>query len=84
MTKYIALLRKINVGGKNLIQMNSLRDVCEGAGLKHVRTFQQAGNIVFEGRGSEPRVIANKLEKRLARVFNADLREQLFSHLMRS
>ena len=78
MTKYIALLRKINVGGKNLIQMNSLRDVCEGAGLKHVRTFQQAGNIVFEGRGSEPGVIANKLEKRLARVFNADLRAIVF------
>ena len=48
MTKYVALLRKVNVGGKNLMKMDALRGVFEAAGLKNVRTFQQAGNVVFE------------------------------------
>jgi len=48
MTKYVALLRAINVGGKNLLKMDALRSAFESAGLKNVRTFQQAGNVVFE------------------------------------
>ena len=48
MTKYVALLRAINVGGKNLLKMDVLRKAFESAGLKNVRTFQQAGNVVFE------------------------------------
>ena len=48
MTKYVALLRKVNVGGNNLVKMDALRRVFEEAGLKNVRTFQQAGNVVFE------------------------------------
>ena len=71
MTKYVALLRKVNVGGKNLIKMDALRSVFEAAGLKNVRTFQQAGNVVFESR----RVTnANRLEKFLSQSFNTDLR----------
>jgi uncharacterized protein (DUF1697 family) len=48
MTKYVALLRAINVGGKNLLKMDALRSAFESAGLKNVRTFQQAGNVIFE------------------------------------
>lgn len=71
MTKYIALLRKINVGGQNLMKMDALRGVFETAGFKNVRTFQQAGNVTFESTGS--------LEKRLARILNTDLRVVVFS-----
>lgn len=67
MTKYVALLRKINVGGKNLIKMEALREAFEAAGLKNVRTFQQAGNVVFESNAKNPLA---KIEKAL----NADLR----------
>ena len=48
MTKYVALLRAINVGGKNLLKMDALRSAFESEGLKNVRTFQQAGNVIFE------------------------------------
>jgi uncharacterized protein (DUF1697 family) len=73
MTKYVALLRKINVGGQNLIKMDALRAAFEAAGLKNVRTFQQAGNVVFEGR------YANKLEKLVSQAFNTDVRLLVFS-----
>ncbi len=54
MTKYVALLRAINVGGKNLLKMETLQDAFESAGLKNVRTFQQAGNVVFESARKNP------------------------------
>jgi uncharacterized protein (DUF1697 family) len=72
MTKYVALLRKINVGGKNLLKMDALRKAFEDAGLKNVRTFQQAGNVVFE----------SNLKKPLAKIENlpnTDLKAIVFS-----
>lgn len=71
MTKHVALLRKVNVGGKNLMKMDALRSVFEAAGLKNVRTFQQAGNVVFESRRVTD---ATRLEKLLSQSFNTDLR----------
>ena len=79
MTKYVALLRKINVGGQNLIRMDSLREVFEAAGLKNVRTFQQAGNIIFESRGNERGKLANRLEKLVSQAFNTDIRTIVFT-----
>ncbi len=79
MTKYVALLRGINVGGKNLMKMDALRGAFEAAGLKNVRTFQQAGNVVFESRGNNPGSIANRLGNLCAQAFTADLRVVVFS-----
>ena len=76
MTKYIALLRKVNVGGNNLIKMDALRGVFETAGFKNVRTFQQAGNVVFETAAKNP---TTKIEKLLSKSFNADLRAIIFT-----
>lgn len=76
MSKYVTLLRAINVGGKNLIKMDTLRSVFEAAGLKNVRTFQQAGNVVFQTNAKNP---ALKIEKLLSESFNADLRAITFT-----
>ena len=56
MRTYIALLRGINVGGKNKILMAELRDLLLNMGLKDVQTYIQSGNIIFnseEGNASE-------------------------------
>jgi uncharacterized protein (DUF1697 family) len=76
MTRYVALLRKINVGGNNLIKMDALRRAFESAGLKNVRTFQQAGNVLFETAAKNA---ALKIQKLLAKSFNADLRAVIFT-----
>lgn len=44
---YVALLRGINVGGKNQISMSSLKIHFEDAGCERVRTYIQSGNVVF-------------------------------------
>ncbi len=48
MHTFIALLRGINVSGKNLIKMAPLAGVLTRAGLRNVRTYIQSGNIAFE------------------------------------
>ncbi|NTV90912.1 MAG: DUF1697 domain-containing protein [Clostridiales bacterium] len=46
--KYIALLRGINVGGKNRLNMPALTEAFEEMGFSKVKTYLQSGNVVFE------------------------------------
>jgi uncharacterized protein (DUF1697 family) len=45
---YVALLRGINVGGRNRLPMSGLRDIFSGVGCRRVETLIQSGNVVFE------------------------------------
>jgi len=47
MKTYIALLRGINVGGKNALPMSELVGVLEKLGARNVKTYIQSGNVVF-------------------------------------
>lgn len=47
MGNYIALLRGINVGGKNKIAMPELKKMFEEIGYQNVVTYINSGNIVF-------------------------------------
>ena len=47
-TRYVALLRGINVGGKNKVAMADLRTAFEEAGHEAVSTYIQSGNVLFE------------------------------------
>ncbi|MHC1776717.1 MAG: DUF1697 domain-containing protein [Lentimicrobium sp.] len=60
METFIALLRGINVSGKNLIKMAELVEALSEAGVANVRTYIQSGNVVFES-GSDNPVTAEKL-----------------------
>jgi uncharacterized protein (DUF1697 family) len=48
MSVFVALLRGINVGGKNSLPMKDLVRLFEALGCKAVRSYIQSGNIVFE------------------------------------
>jgi uncharacterized protein (DUF1697 family) len=52
MTTFICLLRGINVGGKRVVKMESLRALFESAGAQNVRTYIQSGNVIFEWPGA--------------------------------
>ena len=47
MTTYIALLRGINVSGKNIIKMVELKQLFKNKGFNNVTTYIQSGNILF-------------------------------------
>jgi uncharacterized protein (DUF1697 family) len=64
---HLALLRGINVGGKNILPMKELARMFADAGCTDVRTFIQSGNVVFEkpaGADKLATVIAANIEKR--------------------
>ena len=50
MSRYVALLRGINVGGKNLIKMTALKACFEKHGFEDVVTYIQSGNVLFSSR----------------------------------
>ena len=47
---YVALLRGINVGGKNKIAMAELKSLFSSLGFEDVLTYIQSGNVVFQNR----------------------------------
>ncbi len=47
-TRHVALMRGINVGGKNKLPMGELVRLFENAGCENVRTYIASGNVVFE------------------------------------
>src|SRR5690554_2380025 len=48
MMKFVCLLRGINVGGKNKVDMKKLKTVMEQNGFKNALTYINSGNIIFE------------------------------------
>ncbi|KJR45094.1 hypothetical protein UF75_4509 [Desulfosporosinus sp. I2] len=67
MTVYIALLRGINVGGKNVIKMAELKKVFEAIGLCDVQTYIQSGNVLFKSNQGEE--FLGKIEHEIEAVF---------------
>ena len=53
MTRYIALLRGINVGGKNKISMPKLKTAFEKRGFQNVLTYINSGNVIFDSDWDE-------------------------------
>jgi uncharacterized protein (DUF1697 family) len=58
MTKYVALLRAVNVGGTGKLPMSELRAMCESIAFANVRTYIASGNVIFESDRSEAAVKA--------------------------
>lgn len=72
MSKQIALLRGVNVGGRNRVPMSALRETLEAAGLSPARTYLQSGNVVVDSSAS-PAELAGELERILADRFELDI-----------
>ncbi len=70
MTRYIALLRGVNVGGIT-IRSADLRDVFTGLGHDDVRTVLASGNVAFEASGA-PRDLKAAIERALEERFGYD------------
>lgn len=69
MASWIALLRGINVGGKNIVPMKSLAGIFESAGSSGVKTYIQSGNVVFDADIRSKRQFGEKLMDRLETQF---------------
>ena len=65
---HVALLRGINVGGKNMLPMKDLTKMFTDAGCSDVRTYIQSGNVVFRAQDAVarrvPALVSNAIAKR--------------------
>jgi len=68
MTRYVALLRGINVGGKNLIGMPALKSCFEAQGFADVVTYIQSGNVLFASK-EKGSALVPRIESKLSKEF---------------
>jgi uncharacterized protein (DUF1697 family) len=68
MTRHVALLRAVNVGGTGKLLMSELGAMCREAGFARVGTYLASGNVIFESRHGTSQV-------------KAELEARLFAHL---
>jgi len=71
---YTALLRGINVGGNNKVDMKILKESFERAGMKNVVTYINSGNIIFSTNGRSKNDIAQILEKAIMDTFGLQIK----------
>ncbi len=71
---YVALLRGINVGGNNKVDMKTLKASMEAAGLHHVVTYINSGNIVFTSSQGDKHALAKRVETIISETFGLDIK----------
>jgi uncharacterized protein (DUF1697 family) len=60
---WIALIRGINVGGKNKVNMKELTQLMEEKGFGQVQTYIQSGNVVFRSESERGDEMATLIEE---------------------
>lgn len=71
---YVALLRGINVGGRNKIDMKSLKKVFEDAGMNSVVTYINSGNVIFAVDEASKTKISHILEEAIYTNFDLSIK----------
>ena len=64
MTRYVAFLRGINVGG-HTVKMDALKKSFEALGFENVSTFIASGNVIFESGARKTETLEQKIETAL-------------------
>jgi uncharacterized protein (DUF1697 family) len=70
---YIALLRGINVSGKNLIKMNDLVFQLQNIGYQNVKTYIQSGNIIFSSLEDNSKTIEIQIHNMILKEFGLNV-----------
>lgn len=71
---YVALLRGINVGGKNKVEMARLREICESLELDDVSTYINSGNVIFNDDSRDPAELVAALERAIEEEFGLNIK----------
>ena len=78
--EYVALLRGINVGGKNKVVMSELREQIAAEGFTNVRSYINSGNLLFEaGADATCEDVAQAVEDLLACRYDFPIRLALLT-----
>ena len=73
MTRFVAFLRGINVGGHGIVKMEDLRRRFEELGLDNVRTYRASGNVVFETERRDGPALRRQVQKDLGALLGFEV-----------
>ena len=79
-SRFLALLRGINVGGHNVISKGELAGCFEDLGFESVRTYIQSGNILFRAAEADVEALTETIEVGLSERFSYDAKAVVLSH----
>jgi uncharacterized protein (DUF1697 family) len=72
MPTWVALLRAINVGGRNKVPMPALRTALEASGFSEIRTYVQSGNVVADSPHRRREEVAEEIHSLVRQEFGVD------------
>ena len=71
---YVGLLRGINVGGNNKVEMARLKVTFEELGHINVKTYINSGNVIFQSDITDLRALTQKIEAAIQKDFKLSIR----------
>lgn len=77
---YVALLRGINVGGNNMVSMQSLKASFERLGFEDVSTYINSGNVLFRSPETDARKLEARIDSMLTKEYKLQPRTVVRSH----
>lgn len=73
MHTYISILRGINVGGKRIIKMAELKEMCVKLGFTNIATFIQSGNVIFQAKKFNAKELSIIISTAIVETFGFDV-----------
>lgn len=73
MKRYIALLRGINISGKNKISMSELKEGFTELGFVEIATYLNSGNVTFTTIIEDKEILSNKIKAMIRDRFDLDI-----------
>lgn len=73
MVRYIALLRGINISGKNKISMQKLKEYFEELSFHEVKTYLNSGNVIFSTSETNISDITSSIESIIKKTFDLNI-----------
>ncbi|MCH7410234.1 DUF1697 domain-containing protein [Belliella sp. DSM 111904] len=73
MPTYISILRGINVSGKNLIKMDSLKKLFLRINFENIQTYLQSGNVIFNTNQEDIKVLETSISNEIKTEFGYEV-----------
>lgn len=73
MPVWVSLLRGVNLGARNKVNMPQLRAALPGAGFEDIRTYVQSGNVITRSRHRSPDRVADAVRATVLEHFAVDV-----------
>ncbi|WP_061322017.1 DUF1697 domain-containing protein [Clostridium botulinum] len=73
MRRYIALLRGVNISGKNKVPMAELKKAFDELGFGEVKTYLNSGNVIFSSGEENTEGLMRRIESMIKEQFDLDI-----------